>query len=108
MARLRKWIIKKLGGYTKEEFEKIKYQPPLIKYEIDELVKISVVENVKEIEMANLPPEYLEKIIRKKINFKLMEYIYPELVSKENLVDCSFDVYAEIYIPKRYTAKKYV
>lgn len=96
MNKFKKWLIKKLGGYT----EQTHYEPLKIIYKTYNLVPITAIVEVSDFDRdaLELPREVTERNIKKELKHKLMENIVPEYKRYRNIERNSTIYRAKIYV----------
>ena len=103
MTKFRKWLIHKLGGFTKED----NIPKPKIIYQNDKLVQICVRQVVWSDKDNNL---YIpEKILKKELKHRLVDVLEPEYTlneGKERLVGTTSDSFGKNYVSS-YLDKQY-
>lgn len=102
MKKFRKWLIHKLGGYTKEDIDNqpVKYSMQNIKLE-----SISAIYNIDEYLLMKYSEEEIEKIIVKELVKELSTYIKPELICEDSPIK-GRRIKARIEIPSKYIRRR--
>lgn len=106
MTEFRKWLIHKLGGFTKEDIPK-----PKIIYQNDKLVQICVRQVVwSDIDNNLYAPE---EILKKELKHRLVDVLEPEYTLNESsdsfgknhvssYLDKQYFMEARMWVPERY------
>ena len=103
MIRFKNWLIHKLGGYTKEEYDFIINQP--VKYN-----KVNIkLENIKvrryiddyEIHNIDYPIERQITAIKNELKLELLNIIEPEYILEQG-IDNQKTMIAKIELPDKY------
>ena len=100
MTRFSKWLIHKLGGYTKEDIDK---QP--IKYNVVniQLKTIKSYYNLDEYVTLNYSSEYVMNSIERELQKEIIKQIKPEIIMEVNPNPlCSKRIIAKIELPDKY------
>ena len=99
MSKFRKWLTKKLGGFTKED---LPIKPIEIKQQNVQLVPIKANHIIDEYELHNIdyPVENYENAIKYNLKKELLNYIEPEFIYEESSMGKS--IMAKILIPSNY------
>ena len=102
MTKFRKWLIKKLGGYIKEDFPEYFTPVKYTKIEMN-LVPIKAQLNLDnfKIMQKNYSDEYLEHRIKQDLKNELLKHIEPEYIL-ENNPDYENSITAKLELPSKY------
>ena len=97
MSKFRKWLIKKLGGFTKED---LPIKPIEIRQQNVQLVPIKVVYQIDPYSLIFFNEKDARKVVERNVTFMIAEKIKPEFVYEESSMSKS--IMAKILIPSNY------
>lgn len=100
MNRFRKWLIHKLGGYTKEEYKKLAFSPVEYKKINIKLETIKAIHYLDDYRIFNCSQDDIENYLRDMLNKKIFSYIRPEYCWEQDGKQIRY--IAKIELPSQY------